>query len=141
MKRKAVSSILGTVLVLAVTLALGGLLYSYSQGLFGSLTQQAQLQVSSQLVVSPSGDAALQFSLQNYGNVEINVTHVSLLSPTGTITYSNHTTIVIEPGQTVQEVQVGIQGVVAGQYYTLLIEGVTSGGKTYQTSQEILAQS
>ncbi|MEM0067802.1 MAG: archaellin/type IV pilin N-terminal domain-containing protein, partial [Saccharolobus sp.] len=33
---KGLSSILGTVIVLAITLVLGGLLYAYSNGMFSS---------------------------------------------------------------------------------------------------------
>jgi|BEDMetMinimDraft_2_1075160.scaffolds.fasta_scaffold16688_2 FlaG/FlaF family flagellin (archaellin) len=132
---------MGTVLVLAVTLALGGLLYSYSQGIFGSLTQQPELQVEGQLLVNPGGESTLQLSIQNYGNVEINVTHFQLISSNGANIYQNSSNVPLEPGQTIQLVQVGLSHVIAGEYYTVVVGGVTAGGKSYQTTLSILAQS
>ena len=70
--KRGLSSILGTVIVLAITIALGGLLYAYSNGMFGNMTQNANVNAQAQLIVNISTNQSyLQFSLQNNGNIQV----------------------------------------------------------------------
>jgi archaeal flagellin N-terminal-like domain len=125
--KKGISSILGTVIVLAITIALGALLYAYSQGMFGSLTQNVNVDAQAQIIVNPStSQAYLQLTLVNDGNVNVNITSVYVNGQR----VSNFNPTSILPGQTYQNVY-PLKGVYnAGQYYTVIINGKTDVGNT-----------
>ena len=137
-KVKGISSILGTVIVLAITIALGALLYAYSQGMFSNLTQNVNVNAQAQIIVNPSNNQAyLQITLNNNGNVNVNITSISVNGNSNAV--SGFTTIKLLPGQTYQQV-FQLQGSYnPGQYYTVVITGVTSVGKTFSIALNVLA--
>ncbi|MEM0164563.1 MAG: archaellin/type IV pilin N-terminal domain-containing protein [Saccharolobus sp.] len=138
---KGLSSILGTVIVLAITLVLGGLLYAYSNGMFSSLTQNANLQAQLNIYVNPSNDQEyLQYYITNIGNIQINVTNIEILGNNSSYSLSNtFKPVLLEPGQSIQNV-IAINGqIVAGQYYTVEIIGHLPNGKPYTLVQNVLA--
>ena len=99
--RKGISSILGTVIVLAITIALGALLYAYSQGMFGNLTQNVNVNAQAQIIVNPSsGNAYLQLTLTNNGNTNVEISNVTV----NDIAVPNASGISLQPGQTYQNV-------------------------------------
>ncbi|BCU71296.1 pilin subunit UpsA [Stygiolobus caldivivus] len=134
--KKGISSILGTVIVLAITIALGALLYAYSQGMFGNLTQNVNVNAQAQIIVNPStSQAYLQLTLVNDGNVNVNITSLSINS--ATVAQFAPTSIL--PGQTFQHVY-PLQGKFnAGQYYTVIIGGTTGVGKPFNITLNVLA--
>ena len=141
--QRGISSILGTVIVLAITIALGVLLYGYAHGMFSSLSQNADVNAQASLIVNPStGQAYLQYSISNQGNLKFNITQILIegpgLSASG---YSISTSITLIPGNSYTNVTalpstVTIQ---AGSYYTVIFEGYTSTGKPIQIAQNVLA--
>jgi len=134
--KKGISSILGTVIVLAITIALGALLYAYSQGMFGNLTQNVNVNAQAQIIVNPStSQAYLQLTLINDGNVNVNITSVYINGQP----VSNFNLTSILPGQTYQHVYL-LKGVYnAGQYYTVIIYGTTGVGKQFSVTLNVLA--
>ncbi|MCY0860362.1 MAG: hypothetical protein OWQ54_08020 [Sulfolobaceae archaeon] len=139
--RKAISSIMGTIIVLAITLALGGLLYAYTQGLFNNLTQNVNVVTQYNLIVNPaSSQAYLEVNLQNNGNIRVNVTSISIISGNSNFTY-NFKDLVLQPGQTYQTI-IPINSsisITAGNYYTVILTGVLPNGKPYTSVQNVLA--
>ncbi|WP_252896511.1 archaellin/type IV pilin N-terminal domain-containing protein [Metallosphaera hakonensis] len=58
------SSILGTILIISITLALGGLLFGYSRGLFNNLSTNENLYTQYELLSSTGGFGYLQYTLK-----------------------------------------------------------------------------
>lgn len=134
--KKGISSILGTVIVLAITIALGALLYSYSQGMLGNLTQNVNVNAQAQIIVNPStSQAYLQLTLINDGNVNVKIISVTVDGQS----VSNFSTISILPGQTYQQVYPLTGAYNAGQYYTVIISGTTDVGKQFSIALNVLA--
>ena len=140
-KTKGISSILGTVIVLAITIALGGLLYAYSNGMFSNLTQNANVNAQAQIIVNPStGQAYLQYSLTNNGNLQVNITSIDIGNqPIKTVN------IVLNPGESYQNVTTlpstanSNATFQAGSYYTVIFIGHTATGKPFSIALNVLA--
>jgi len=132
--KRGLSSILGTVIVLAITIALGGLLYAYSNGMFGNMTQNANVNAQAQLIVNPSTNQAyLQFSLQNNGNLQVQITSITVNGQTLS------TSIQLNPGDSYQNVTSLSGTFTPGSYYTVIFSGKTATGKPFSSVQNILA--
>ena len=133
-RKKGISSILGTVIVLAITIALGALLYAYANGMFGNLTQNVNVNAQAQLIVNPStGQAYLQYSLTNNGNIQVNITSIVINGNAMSVN------IVLNPGQTYQNVTALVGTYHAGSYYTVIFEGHTATGKPFSVAENVLA--
>jgi flagellin-like protein len=134
--RKGISSILGTVIIIAITIALGALLYAYSQGMFGNLTQNVNVNAQAQIIVNPSsGNAYLQLTLTNNGNTNVEISSVTV---SGNVV-QNASGISLQPGQTYQNVFTLSGNFTAGKYYTVIILGKTSTGKSFSIALNVLA--
>ena len=84
-RTKGISSILGTVIVLAITIALGALLYAYANGMFSNLTQNVNVGAQAQIIVNPStGESYLQFSLTNNGNIQVIIYNITVRGASNT---------------------------------------------------------
>ena len=130
---------MGTVIVLAVTIALGVLLYAYSQGMFGSLTQNVNVNVQAQIIVNPSSNQAyLQYSLTNNGNLKVYITQISVQG-TGISSGTMNVNITLLPGDSYSNVTPLSGTLSAGSYYTVIITGHTSTGKPVQLAENVLA--
>ncbi len=137
--KRALSSILGTVIVLAITLVLGSLLYAYASGMFSSLTQNANLQLQLNILVNPSNNEAyLQYYITNVGNTQIYIESISIINGTTKVSPSFNPTL-LQPGQSIQNVTLINGQIVAGQYYTVIISGHLPNGKPYSVAQNVLA--
>lgn len=141
-KSKGLSSILGTVIVLAITLVLGGLLYAYANGMFSSLTQNANLQVQLSIYVNPNDNQAyLQYYITNVGSTQVYIDRIQIVN-NGTLVASlgsSSKPILLEPGQSIQNITIINGQVIAGQYYTVEIIGHLPNGKPYSIVQNVLA--
>ncbi|AOL16218.1 hypothetical protein BFU36_05275 [Sulfolobus sp. A20] len=137
--KKALSSILGTVIVLAITLVLGSLLYAYASGMFSSLTQNANLQAQLNILVNPSNNEAyLQYYITNVGNTQIYIESISIINGSTKFSPSFAPTL-LQPGQSIQNVTLIDGQIIAGQYYTVVISGHLPNGKPYSIVQNVLA--
>ena len=131
---RGISSILGTVIVIAITVALGALLYAYSTGMFSSLTQSNNVEAQAQIIVNPSsGQTYLQYTLQNTGNIEINISTIKV----GNVTVPAH--ILLIPGNTVTNVTTLSGNFTIGSYYTVIFIGQTTSHKPFTQALNVLA--
>jgi flagellin-like protein len=139
--RKAISSMLGTIMVISITLVLGGLLYAYSTGMFGNLTHQVDVSSSITLIVNPtSGNGYLDYSFTNDGNIQVTLSKVIIQ---GGSAYNSSIPlsggITLNPGQSVQG-SIPLTGTYsAGSYYTVTIEGTTSSGQPFSETENVPA--
>jgi flagellin-like protein len=137
-KKKGISSIVGTIMIVAITLVMGGLLYAYSQGLFGSMTQTANVQVNIRIIVNPStGKAYLFYSFSNQGNIGLNITSINIIELGNNSLLTSP--IQLLPGQSVQGYSIINQIVVAGKQYTVTINGKYYNNQPYSQVLNVLA--
>lgn len=143
--RFGISSILGTIIVIAITVALGGLLYTYSKGLFQSMSQNSLYEASAQIVVNPDSNVALlEYSIQNTGNTQFYLQKIVILSTSSGSQSSSNVSVkitpqVIQPGQTTENVTTIVGNVTAGNYYTVIFYITMPNGKTLTSTENVLA--
>ncbi|MEM0374167.1 MAG: archaellin/type IV pilin N-terminal domain-containing protein [Sulfolobaceae archaeon] len=137
--KRAVSSILGTIIIVAITIAMGGLLYAYSQGLFGSMTQTTNVQTTVKLLVNPSTNTAfLYYQIANQGTIAVNITSISIAEVQQNSNLLTKT-IVLQPGQTTQGYIMLNMQLVAGKQYTVVVQGQFQNGQPYSQIINVLA--
>ncbi|QKR00997.1 hypothetical protein GWK48_04205 [Metallosphaera tengchongensis] len=138
--KKAVSSILGTILIISITLALGGLLYGYSKGLFGNLSTNEDLTTNFQLQVTPAGSYLL-YSLKDDGNVALHLEYIVLNGSNLPKPYKININETLQPGQQIQNVTWIPGTLVSGNYYTVIVYAILQNGQIYDTISSVLAAS
>ena len=133
-KTRGISSILGTVIVVAITVALGALLYTYATGMFNTLTQTTNVNAQAQIIVNPSTNQAyLEYTLQNNGNIEVNISAIIIGNET------IHTNILLVPGNSLSNVTILHGNFTIGAYYTVVFVGENTAHKPFTEALNVLA--
>jgi hypothetical protein len=128
---------MGTLIILAITIALGGLLYMYSQTLFNNLTKTSNIPITAQLYPAGSNGAVVYLSVQNTGNQVVQINGLRLMYQGQLLGYNNTLNIVVPAGSTYSTyiyLQTD-QSVIAGNSYLVLVQG--SVGNNQQFGQVI----
>ncbi|MCQ4342355.1 MAG: archaellin/type IV pilin N-terminal domain-containing protein [Sulfolobaceae archaeon] len=136
---RGISSIMGTLLVLSITIALGGLLYMYSQGLFNNLTKYNNVPVTAQIYVSSSNEIVLYLSLQNPTDQVIQINSVQVMS-NGQVIASDNPQITVPAGGSMStyETLSTSQNVVPGNEYIVILSG-TMGNNPFSQVVDVIA--
>ncbi len=129
---------LGTIMVISITLVLGGLLYAYSTGMFGNLTHQVDISPSVTLIVNPtSGSAYLDYSFANDGNIQVSIKSIAIENAGQNSEASLN--ITLNPGQSIQG-STPVSGTYsAGSYYTVIISGTAASGQSFSDTLDVPA--
>jgi|GEM_PF-3069831 len=76
---KAISNILAVVLLILITLVIGGLFFIFGRTMFSSLSTTASIEIlDANLLLDSSGSATLQIIVKNTGNSRITISQVSI---------------------------------------------------------------
>jgi flagellin-like protein len=152
--RKAISPIIATIILIVITVAVGGLLYAYVSGMFGSMSTSQQVNIENTLTIPPGASyGSWTVSVKDTGTVAItNMTAVlysSSGSPIAVIYAGSHpmvsvpsgtpsgtfTSSTVSPGQTVSGSVLNIpsSSVIAGSSYNyqLVVQFANGVQKTY----------
>ncbi|ABL78612.1 archaellin/type IV pilin N-terminal domain-containing protein [Thermofilum pendens] len=133
MKKRGVSPVIATLLLIVIAVAAAVLAYIWITGYQGTLTQQAsttQLQERIAIEAVSYNGTTLTAYVRNVGDVKVNITTIYVFNGSGTIINSNNnnyqlaTPVVISPGQ-VSTVTTSVT-LTAGNTYT--VEVVTKYG-------------
>ncbi len=137
---RGISSIMGTLLVLSITIALGGLLYMYSQGLFNNLTKSSNVPVTVQLYSAGANEAVLYLSVQNPSNQVVQITSVKVMYEGQVIASNNTLAITVPAGNTVSTYVIlsTSQAIVSGNSYTVVLSG-TMGNNQFGQVVNVIA--
>jgi hypothetical protein len=135
-----ISSIMGTLLVLSITIALGGLLYMYSQGLFNNLTKSSNVPVTVQLYSAGVNKAVLYLSVQNPSNQVVQITSVKVMYEGQAIASNNTLAITVPAGNTVSTYVIlsTSQAIVSGNSYIVVLSG-TMGNNQFGQVVNVIA--
>jgi len=137
---RGISSIMGTLLVLSLTIALGGLLYMYSQGLFNNLTKSSNVPVTVQLYSAGANEAVLYLSVQNPSNQVVQITSVKVMYEGHVIASNNTLAITVPAGNAVSTYVIlsTSQAIVSGDSYTVVLSG-TMGNNQFGQVVNVIA--
>ncbi len=80
---KGISSIIATLLVLGVTIALGAMFYMYSQGLFAVMTRQADVPMDVKFYSTGGKSFVLYLEVQNPTNQPLQINSFQITGPNG----------------------------------------------------------
>jgi flagellin-like protein len=138
-RRKAISPIIATIILIVITVAVGGLLYAYVSGMFGSMSTSQSVDIQNTFTI-PSGSSVGTWTItvKNTGTVSITGMKAYLYSPGNTtpIGKNTFTLTTLSPGQTASATNMSISGGVAGSSYDyqLVVTFANGVSKTYTGS-------
>jgi len=83
---RSISPIIATILIIVITVAIAGIFYAFTSGLFGSLTQSSSQQIQQQSQVTSfeinnvyCSNNILYFNIYNNGNIPININNSQII--------------------------------------------------------------
>jgi len=86
MGMKSISPIIATILIIVITVAIAGIFYAFTSGMFGSITQSSSQQVQQQSQVTSftisdvyCSNNIVYFNIYNNGNVPININNSQII--------------------------------------------------------------
>jgi flagellin-like protein len=134
MGKRAISPLIATIILIAICIVGGLLIYSVFMSTSGILSSKAQVSVeAADLVVTTAGDKSFSMVIKNTGNkpvTELNVTlndeaEAEVTLPTGGL----------QPGQSVAYTAATLnEDYVIGNTYNVVIEAKCSDGSTFVTT-------
>jgi len=81
---KAISNILAVVLLILITLVIGGLFFIFGRTMFSSLSATRDFEIlNADLLLDSSGNPTLQITIKNTGNSKIAIQTVAVINPAG----------------------------------------------------------
>jgi flagellin-like protein len=104
---RAISNLLAVVLLILITLVIGGLFFIFGRTMFHSLSATRDFEIlDADLLLDSSGNPTLQITIKNTGNSKITISGVAVINPAGgsavTLTWASPPTL--DVGQTVGKV-------------------------------------
>jgi len=152
--RKAISPIIATIILIVITVVIGGLLYAYVSGMFGSMSTSQDVNIQNTLTIPPGASyGSWTVSVKDTGSVAITNMTAVLYSSSGSpiaviyagsypmvsvpsgIPSGKFTASTVSPGQTVSGSVLNIpsSSVIAGSSYNyqLVVQFANGVQKTY----------
>lgn len=139
--RRAISPILATIVLIAITVAGGLLVYNVFFATAGTLSARTQVEIESvNMVKTTSGATVFSITLQNTGNKFLNSVAYTVTGDTGTLTATLNN---LQPGQSQSDTKTNPAGfsVTPGKTYPVSITATASDGSTAQYTSSVLASS
>jgi flagellin-like protein len=90
--KKAISNILAVVLLILITLVIGGLFFIFGRTMFSSLSATRDFEIlDANLLLDSSGNPTLQITIKNTGNSKIAISGVAVIVGGTTVTLTSWT--------------------------------------------------
>jgi len=145
-RRKAISPIIATIILIVITVVAGAFLYTYATGMMhsGAASQVANVQSAALVVPGGTGAGTLTVTISNGGTVTIQSVTVTNFAGTAPSTPVPLITSPIAPGQsgsgTLTSSQISaLKNVVAGQSYELQLQVQYANGQTQVITTSVTA--
>lgn len=138
--RKAISPLIATIILIAIVVAGGLLVYSIFFGTAGTLTAKGQVTVESiDLVKDATGTAAFTITIKNTGNKPTTDVKVTLASETPTSINPK----ALEPGKSGSIILSGLAGAdyIVGNSYRVVVNATFTDGSTSLTTTTVQCRS
>jgi len=145
-RRKAISPIIATIILIVITVVAGAFLYVYATGMLhsGAASEVANVQSASLVVPGGTGAGTLTVTISNGGTVTITSVNVTNFAGQALSTPVPLITTPIAPGQsasgTLTSSQIaGLKNVVAGESYELQLQVQYANGQTQVITTSVTA--
>jgi len=145
-RRKAISPIIATIILIVITVVAGAFLYVYATGMMhsGAASQVANVQSAALVVPGGTGAGTLTVTISNGGTVTIESVNVTNFNGQALSPPVQLITSPIAPGQsgsgTLTSSQIsGLSSVVAGQSYELQLTVTYANGQTQVITTSVTA--
>jgi flagellin-like protein len=137
---KAISPIIATIILIAITVAFGLVVYGIATGVAGSASSNTQLSVIQATLVQPSsGSASFSMTLKNSGSTPLNHLNVNVQGLTGltnsSLTMMPQTTL--SPGESISVMGTSTASCTVGNTYVIQISATAGNGGSYSTSTSV----
>ena len=133
-QKRGISPLIATIILIAICVAGGALVYSIFFSTAGTLNAIGQLNVQSiTLVKDTAGNTVFAMTIKNVGNKPINSLNVTLASEPLAIVASIKNTAPLQPGQSVSYVPTAAlsgNNYIIGNNYNVIIAAQTTDGST-----------
>lgn len=133
---RAISPLIATVILIAITVAGGLLIYSIFFSTAGTLTAKGQVEVEViDLVKDTYGNTVFTITIKNTGNKPVTELNVTLASePVATVALPSGN---LQPSQSVSYMKDGLAGYVSGNSYNVVIKTEFSDSSTFATTTSV----
>jgi flagellin-like protein len=133
-QKRGISPLIATIILIAICVAGGALVYSIFFSTAGTLNATGQLNVQSiTLVKDTAGNTVFAMTIKNVGNKPFNSLNVTLASEPLAIVASVKATAPLQPGQSVAYVPTAAlsgNNYIIGNNYNVIISAQTTDGST-----------
>jgi len=131
--RKAVSPLLATIILIAITVAAGLVIYNLFFSTAGTISQQLNVQITSVDVVKTSTTTLVSATIKNTGNKPITSCTVTVWGDSGTATLSLGA---LDVGQSMSASTTNPSGfsVTVGKAYPVKVDATAADGSTFSKS-------
>jgi flagellin-like protein len=143
-RRKGISPLIATIILIAICVAGGLLVYTIFFSTAGTITSKGQLTVEAvDLVKQTDGAAAFTITIKNSGNKPITTTHSLNVTLKGTEYEVFPSGGNLQPGQSTSYLQTfsASAGFVVGNAYTVVIKAKFDDGSTFTTTTSVQCRS
>jgi flagellin-like protein len=141
LKRRGISPLIATIILIAITIAGGLLIYSAFFSTAGVLSAKGQVAVENmKLVKATSGAVNFTITIKNTGNKPVSELNVTLDGEaTATVTLPGNA---LQPGQSVYYSPSSLtQSYVIGNLYTVIVSAKFSDGSTFSDAFTVMCTS
>ena len=142
--KRGISPLIATIILIAIALAGGLLVYTYMTSMAGVLSAKGQVSVEAiDLVRGSDGKATFSITVKNSGNKPIKQLNVTLASESEASFLGISAANPLQPGQTASYIKSsGFTGTyTAGNSYNVVIEAVFTDGSTFTTTVSVKCRS
>lgn len=135
--RKAISPIIATIVLVAITIVGGLLIYSFFYGTSGILQSKGQISVEAMDLVSTPSGTVFSITVKNTGNKPATSVKVTLASESE----EELLTADLQPGQSVSSVLSSLTGTYTiGESYPVVIKAEFSDGSTFAYTTSVICR-
>jgi len=137
--KRGISPLIATIILIAIALAGGLLVYTYMTSMTGVLSAKGQVSVEAiDLVKDTEGNVVFSITVKNSGNKPIKLINVTLASENA-VTIFNNTNSPLQPSQTTSYVKdSNFSGsYTAGNSYNVVIKAVFTDDSTFTTTVSV----
>jgi flagellin-like protein len=148
-KIRAISPLIATIILIAITIVGGLLIYNLFFATSSTASSTSAISVQNIDLVVPGGSGNAQFSItvKNTGNKPIKNYTITIIGENGQNSTSRNLSTQIQPGQTfsvqytpVNATNKALLTFVVGKYYAVNIQVTFSDGTTFATSTSVQAR-
>jgi flagellin-like protein len=143
LSRRAISPLIATIILIAICVAGGLLVYTIFFSTAGTITSKGQLTVEAVDLVKAADGTTFSITVKNSGNKPLKDAGALKITLNGETPWDVTEAQNLQPGQSVSIVKSGlsVSKYVVGNVYTVVIQATFSDGSTFSTTTSVQCRS